>query len=136
MFPLRVRLLAMRRGELSAGIVPLKFKCLASGWKRYRRVKEITSIFPCSFVNHKFLWKKTQVEKNISEPSPFFRYIISTTYIYSKYIIFSTAIAIRQRCGKTCLVDYHKIIDSVMIILVIWSLIEYIVTFKYNKNFQ
>ena len=106
----------MHRDELSAEIVPLKFKCLASGWKWYRRVKEITSPFPCSFVNHKCLWKKTQVEKNISAPSPFFRYIISTTDIYNKYI-FSTAIAIRQRCGKTCLVDYHKIIDSVMIIL-------------------
>ena len=38
-------------------------KCLWSGWKWSRGVKEITSLFTCCPVNQECLWKKTQIEK-------------------------------------------------------------------------
>ena len=53
------QLLAMSRGELSAVIVWLMSKCLWSGSKWYRRVKEVTSPFACCPVNRECSRKKT-----------------------------------------------------------------------------
>ena len=53
----------MCRGELSAVIARLTSKCLGSGLKWWKGVKEISPPFPCCPVNREYLWKKTQIEK-------------------------------------------------------------------------
>ena len=50
----------MCRGELSAVIAQLMSKCVWSGWKWSRGIKEIASPFPCCPVNHECSWKKSQ----------------------------------------------------------------------------
>ena len=45
-FSVRVRLLAVCRGELSAAIAQPQSNCMSSVWKWLRRVKEIASTFP------------------------------------------------------------------------------------------
>ena len=67
-FPVRLRLLAMCRGELPAVIARLMSKCLWIRWKWQRRVKEITSSFPCCPVYCEYSWKKTQIEKKQQRP--------------------------------------------------------------------
>ena len=62
-FTVRVRLLALCSGELFAVITWLTSKCLCSGWKWLRGVKEIASSFPCCPVSHECSSKKTQIEK-------------------------------------------------------------------------
>ena len=65
-FLVRVRLLPMCRGELSAVIARLMSKCLWSDWKWLWGVKEMPSPFPCSLVIHEWLWKETHIEKKSS----------------------------------------------------------------------
>ena len=43
-------------------------KCLWSRWKWQRRVKEITSSFPCCPVYCEYSWNKTQIEKKQQRP--------------------------------------------------------------------
>ena len=80
-FPVRFRLLPMCRGELSAVMARLMSKCLWSGWKWLRTLKEIASPFPCGPVNRKCSWKKTQIEnKHIYKYT--YTYIYTYIYIY------------------------------------------------------
>ena len=59
-FPVRVRLQAMRRDEISEVIARLMFKSLRSACKWCRRVKMITSLFPYCPDNRECSWKKIQ----------------------------------------------------------------------------
>ena len=45
-------------------------KCLWSGWKWYRGLKEIASPFPCCPVNRKCSKKKTKIEKKKKQTCP------------------------------------------------------------------
>ena len=65
-FPVRVRLLAMWRGELSPVITQLMSNCLWSGWKWKWGVKGMPSRFPCSPVICECSWKETQIKKKRS----------------------------------------------------------------------
>ena len=62
-FPARLRLWAMRRGELSEAITQLMSKCLWSGWNWEKGYKEIASHFTCCPVSREYSWKKSQIEK-------------------------------------------------------------------------
>ena len=63
MFPVRVRLQPMCRGELPAVITRLMSKCLWSEWKWPWGTAEMFSPFPCSPVIREWLWKKTLIEQ-------------------------------------------------------------------------
>ena len=62
-FPVRVWLLAMCRGELSAVIAQLASKGLWNGWKWQKGVRDIVSLFLCCPMNRECSWKKIQIKK-------------------------------------------------------------------------
>ena len=123
-FSVRVQLLAMCIGELSAVIARLMSKRLWSGWKWQWGVKEMPSPFPCSLVIRERSWKKTQIEKkmynilwsfNVRNPYPL-RYLllqhspnIPHIYFPLKYLLAQHSLKIQQSHLSRSNISLHNI---------------------------